>query len=178
MGVFDRLKEQAESDRRECRKRVIGRGGCPAMVGENEIKYVVLTINYRDGVETVKKQIARWLASDANQKLFNDYPERIIDKRNLDSPTRYKALLKFLAASRLYDELGFKAAKDWTRENRRQKDYHPQPFFREKLRKTPHGKHYRGAVFKERRQWEDARDKSKSFLEKEIEHGHAGGAVG
>ena len=178
MGVFDRLKEQAESDRRECRKRVIRRGGCPAMVGENEIKYVVLTINFRDGIETVKEQIARWLASDANQKLFSDYRKRTIDRWNLDSPTRYKELLKYLATWRLHDELGFKKAAEWTKTNRRRKDYHVLPFFREKLRKTPSGMHYTGPVFKDGRQWEDARDKAKSFLAKEIEYGQADRNVG
>jgi len=119
--------------------------------------------------DAVKEQIASWLDSESNKELFQKYYKKPVHKHNLDSPARYKELLKFLAAWRLYDELGLKTAKEWTRENRRQKDYHPQPFFREKLRRTATGRHYRGSVFKERRQWQDAIAKAKAFLAREIE---------
>jgi hypothetical protein len=162
IGVFDQFKRLA-------RKKPLGRI-IPAVVGGDAIKHFVITIDYRDGVDAVKEQIARWLKSESNRKRFKKYHKKPIHKQNPDSPDRYKGLLKCLAAWRLYDDLGFKAAKEWTQKNRRQKDYHPQPFFREKLRKTVGGMHYRGPVFKEERQWQAARHKAKLFLSREIEY--------
>jgi hypothetical protein len=165
-GVFDRFKQQAMSDACEWKKQ---QGHYPAIVGDNEIKYVVLPFNYAEGKHAMKEAFSRWLDTDANRELFKKYYKKPIHKQNPDSPDRYKELLKYLAAWRLYDELGFKAAKEWTRESRRQKDYHPQPFFREKLRKTATGMHFRGPVFKQRPQWQDALVKAKDFLAREIE---------
>jgi hypothetical protein len=167
-GVFDRFKQQAMSDACEWKKR---QGHFPAIVGDDKIKYVVLPFNYAEGKHAMKEAFSRWLDTDANRELFKKYYKKPIHKQNPDSPDRYKELLKYLAAWRLYDQLGFKAAKEWTRESRRQKDYHPQPFFREKLRKTATGMHYRGPVFKARQQWEDAIANAKSFLATEIERG-------
>jgi hypothetical protein len=163
IGVFDRFKRVA-------RRKPLGRI-CPAMLGGDAIKHVVITVDYRDGVDAVKEQFTRWLKSESNRKRFKKYYKKPIHKQNPESPGRYKELLKFLAAWRLYHELGFEAAKEWTQKNRRQKDYHPQPFFREKLRKMPSGMHYRGPVFKDERQWEAATVKAKCFLVGEIEYG-------
>jgi hypothetical protein len=162
IGVFDQFKRLA-------RKKPLGRI-IPAVVGGDAIKHFVITIDYRDGVDAVKEQIARWLKRESNRKRFKKYHKRPIHKRNPDSPDRYKELLKCLAAWRLYDDLRCRAAKEWTQKNRRQKDYYPQPFFREKLRKTVGGMHYRGPVFKEERQWQVARHKAKLFLSREIEY--------
>jgi len=169
MGIFDRFKEQAASDAREWKKHP-GQY-FPAIVGDNGIKYAVLPFDYARGKDAMKKAFSLWLESETNKALFKKYYKKPIHKRNLDSPDRYKELLKYLAAWRLYNELGFKAAKEWTAKNRRRKDYHPRVFFREKFRKTPGGMHYRGPVFKERRQWKGAIANAKSFLATEIERG-------
>jgi len=176
IAVFDRFKQRAK-------EKPLG-GNCPAVVGDDAIKHVVITVDYRDGIDAVKEQFANWLSTEANQKLFDDYDyhNSPIDKRNPDSPTRYKRLLKFLAAWRLYDEFvstlgpkrGLKTAKEWTKDNRRRSDsppYHLLPFFDQKLRQTPTGEHYTGPLFKERRQWIGAINKATSFLKREIEYG-------
>jgi hypothetical protein len=168
MGIFDRFKEQAASDYREWKKH---RGHYPAIVGDNAIKYVVLAINYAEGKDVTKEAVTRWLNTEANRKFFRKYYKKPIHKQNPDSPDRYKELLKYLAAWRLYDELGLKSAKEWTKGNRRHSAYHLRPFFKERLRKTPGGMHYGGSVFKERRQWKDAIANAKSFLATEIERG-------
>jgi hypothetical protein len=177
-GVLDALVQQAKDELTELNQRSDNPHAftfSPAIASDPMpfIKHVIITINYMDGVDAVKEQIAHWLASGENQKLFKKYHKKPIDKQNLDSTSHYKELLKFLATWRLHDELGFEAAKEWTKNNRHRKDYHALPFFREKLRKTPHGKHYTGAVFKERRQWEDAIATAKSDNAIET-HEHAG----
>ena len=168
LRVFDQFKQQAKNEDADDK---IFDDLAPAVVGDGPIRHAVFTIDYRDGVNAVTKQIARWLDGEASKKLFKHYYKKPIHKQNLEAPERYKELLKSIAAWRLYEELGFKAAKEWTKENRRQKDYHPQPFFREKRRRTATGMHYRGPLFKERRQWEAAIDRAKTFL-KELSAGH------
>jgi hypothetical protein len=58
MGIFDRFKETAASDAREWRRR---RGQYPAIVGDNEIKYIVLPINYAEGKDVTQEAFSRWL---------------------------------------------------------------------------------------------------------------------
>jgi hypothetical protein len=174
MGIFDRFKEQAASDEREWKKdpwkKHPGRY-FPAIVGDNGVKYAVLLFDCAQGKDAMKKAFSRWLDTDANRELFKKYYKKPIHKQNPDSPDRYNERLKYLAAWRLYDQLGFKTAKEWTAKNRRREEYHPLLFFKERFRKTPGGMHYRGPVFKERRQWEDAIAKAKAFLATEIERG-------
>jgi hypothetical protein len=166
LRIFDQFKQQAE-------QKPLG-GHCPAIVGDDAIKHAVITVDFRDGVDVVAEQFAHWLATKANRKLFKEYYKEPMHKQNPHSPARYKELLKFLAAWRLYDEFkGFTGAAKWTSENRRRKDFHPQKFFREKLRQTPTGKHYKGPLFKEPRQWEAAIARAKSFLANEIEFGQS-----
>lgn len=137
-------------------------------------QYVVFTIRYTDGVDVVKERIARWLENEENKKLFKQYHKRAIDKGNLDSPQRYKEHLKYLAAWRLYDELGFKKAAEWTKDNRRQQaeQFGNRPFFAEKPKRIVNGeKFFVGPLYKERRDWEGARKNAQSFLRTEIESG-------
>ena len=140
---------------------------------ENEsIHYVVFTINYKDGIDAVRKGISRWLNSEENEKLFGEYYKKTIHKQKPDSPGRYKELLKFLAAWRLYREfagsppnyqLGFKKAAEWTRKSRRQRtdQLRLRPFFREKASKRLNV----SPLYKERREWEAANRIARLFLE-------------
>lgn len=153
----------------------------PPVVGDGPIRHVFITIDYRDGVQAKKEQFGEWLASESNRKIFNKYYKR--PKQDPESAAYYKELLKFLAAWRLYDEFvcklgfnpGLKAAKDWTRKNRRDdadaKDaIRLKPFFRERLSKRLNV----SPLYKERRQWEkEAIDKAKDFLAREIEFGQS-----
>jgi hypothetical protein len=159
-------------------------GPYPATVGDNGIRHVVITFDYRDGVQAVTDLFVHWLNSDANQKLFESYYKKPIHKQNPESPDRYKELLKFLAAWRLYDEFrikldnkpGFKAAKEWTRQNRRQRTdaLRLRRFFREKPSKQLNTK----PLYRDRRDWEAAINTAKSFLAKEIEYGQRAADVG
>jgi hypothetical protein len=171
IGIFDHFKQQAMSDELEWRKQ---QGHHPAIVGDNEIKYVVLPFNYAEGKGAMKEAFSHWLDTDANRKLFKEHCKKPIHKQNPDSPDRYKELLKYLAAWRVYDELGFKKAAEWTKANRREyKDrLLVRRFFREKPRKIVNGKKYFfGPLYKEARLWEAANAKAQSFLVKEIERG-------
>jgi hypothetical protein len=186
-GVFDAFRDQAENASNEFsrwiatpkpeseRKKPIRRVVQPAIVSGAKpfIKHVVITIDYRDGVDAVKEQFARWVTSEENQKLFKSYYKKLISKHDLDLPDRCKELLKFLAGWRLYGELGLKGAVEWTQENRRryQGFGHRLPFFGERLRQTSTGKHYEGPLFKEPRQWEAATANATDFLASEIEFG-------
>jgi hypothetical protein len=123
-GVFDAFRDQAENASNEFsrwiatpkleseRKKPIRRVVQPAIVSGAKpfIKHVVITIDYRDGVDAVKEQFARWVTSEENQKLFKSYYKKLISKHDLDLPDRCKELLKFLAGWRLYGELGLKGA--------------------------------------------------------------------
>jgi hypothetical protein len=185
--VFDAFRDQAENASNEFsrwiatpkpeseRKKPIRQVIQPAIVSGAKpfIKHVVITIDYRDGVDAVKEQFARWVTSEENQKLFMSYYKKLISKHDLDLPDRCKELLKFLAGWRLYGELGLKGAVEWTQENRRryQGFGHRLPFFGERLRQTSTGKHYEGPLFKEPRQWEAAAANATDFLASEIEFG-------
>lgn len=174
MDIFDRFKEQAASDYREWKKH---RGHYPAIVGDNTIKYVVLAINYAKGKDVTKEAFSRWLNTEANRKFFRKYYKTPIHKQNLGSPDRYKELLKYLAAWRLYDELGLKSAKEWTKRNRRQYEdpahgIRLKPFFREK----PGKKLNISPLYKEWQQWKGAITKAKDFLAREIELGQSADA--
>ena len=177
LGTFERFKQKAESDRRDLREHPgAPPGSYPAIIGENAIKRVVITLDYREGRDALKDAVSDWLKGPANEGLFKKYYKKPIHKQNLDSPDRYNELLKFLAAWRLHDELGLTEAKKWTKTQRRKADeppYHSLPFFRQKLRKTPQGKHYVGPVFKDGRQWQAAIAKAKSFIRTEIERAGA-----
>jgi hypothetical protein len=96
-----------ESERKKPIRRVVQ----PAIVSGAKpfIKHVVITIDYRDGVDAVKEQFARWITNEENQKLFKSYYKKLIPKHDLDLPDRCKELLKFLAGLRLYGELGLSA---------------------------------------------------------------------
>jgi len=140
-------------------------------IQNDAVQYVVFTLNYRDGVDAVKEGISRWLDSEENQKLFKRYHKLPFDKQSPDSPVRCKELLKYLAAWRLYDELGFKGAKKWTATNRRRLPGipNPAPFFNEKRKKTGEGqKHFVGPLFKDRREWKAARRIARLFFETEF----------
>lgn len=179
LRIFDRFKQQAD-------EKPLG-GHCPAIVGDDAVKHLVITVDYRDGEPVVKEQFARWLASEGNRKLFKEYHKKQIHKQNPDSPDRYKELLKFLAAWRLCDEFrrelgdkrGLNAAKVWTSQNRRQEAQHPKAraFFREKPEQTTEaqkarfGRQFFGPLYRDSRDWEAAIDKAKDFLEREIEVG-------
>ena len=192
-GIFDRFKEQAASDLREWKKhpRKTRRARhYPAIVGDHEIKYVVLPINYAEGKHAANKAFSLWLDSKANKKLFKKYDKKRADKQKPDPPDRYNELLKFLAAWRLYDELGLEAAQEWTRKNRRQ-DQRPEveriklrAFFREKPEKTTEadkehfGKQFFGPLYRDGRDWEKAIAKAESFLAREIELGQSAADVG
>ena len=167
IGIFDHFKRQAEDMARECKNQVIRVGHYSAITGDGEIKHVVVTINYKEGKEAVKKSLSGWLGSEANEKLFKKYYKTPIHKQNPNSPVRYKELLKCLAAWRIYDELGLKEAKEWTKKYRRQSTerLRLRPFFREKRSKRLNV----SPLYKERQQWDDAKAKAQSFLEKEIE---------
>ena len=148
-------------------------GGWPAIVGRNAIKHSVVTLDYRQGPNAMKKTLLGWLDTPTSKKLFGRYYKRPIPKQNVELPDRFKELLKFLAAWRLYDELGFKGAKDWTKMNRREYEsgsFRVRPFFREKRRKRPGGQYYYGgALFEEKRQWQSAMDGAQAFLENKVE---------
>jgi hypothetical protein len=186
--IFDDFKQQAEELRAQTKqhartpeKSKVQTSRCPAIIGDSEIKHVVITIDYRDGVQAKKEQFGEWLASGLNRKLFDKHYKR--PKQDPESVDHHKELLKFLAAWRLYDEFvcklgfnpGLKAAKDWTRKNRREdadaKDaIRLKPFFRERLSKRLNV----SPLYKERRQWEkEAIDKAKDFLAREIEFGQS-----
>ena len=177
MGIFDRFKQQAMSDEREWRKQP---GHYPAMVGDNQIKYVVLPFNYAEGKKAIKNAFSRWLDTDANRKLFKKYYKKAVLRQNLDSSDRYKELLKYLAAWRLYDELRFKKAAEWTKTNRRQRTdasgiEHVRPFFREMQSKRKHAQMLvLSPLYKEQRDWKAARRAAQSFLQAEIECGGMG----
>jgi hypothetical protein len=160
----DEVKEQAASDAREWKKHP---DQYPAIVGDNEIKYVVLPFNYAEGKDAMEKAFSRWLGSETNKKLFKKYYKKPIHKQNPDSPDRYKEALKYLAAWRLYDELGFKKAAEWTRHNRRERTnvFRLRQFFREKPSKRLNTK----PLYTDPRDWEDAIAKAKAFLAAEFE---------
>jgi hypothetical protein len=86
LRVFDQFKQQAE-------EKPMG-GHYPAIVGDDAIKHLVITVDYRDGEPVVKEQFACWLASEWNRKLFKEYHKKQIHKQNPDSPDRYKALVQ------------------------------------------------------------------------------------
>lgn len=173
LGVFDKFTAHAETAWTAHQERLghVPRGQYPAIVGDESgpARYVVLTLDYSRGEAAMKEAVRQWLDSEENSKLFKRFYKKPIDKSNPNSPSRYTGRLKFLAAWRLLEELGFKAAVQWTKDNRRHKDYHPRPFFGQKLRKTTKGMHYSGGLFKELRQWNDAAESAKSFLSHEIE---------
>jgi hypothetical protein len=185
LGIFDRFKEQAQLAARELRhrrwrRREQGVGHDPAVVGA-AIKHIVVTLDYRAGPGPLKKQIRDWLASEENLRLLDKHHKISIDKRNQDSPDRYKEHLKYLAAWRLYDDLGIEGAMEWTQKHRRQ-DERPnakriklKAFFREKPEKTTEadkqrfGKQFFGPLYSDPRDWEKAIAKAKDFLAREIE---------
>jgi hypothetical protein len=191
--IFDDFKQQAEELRaqaeqaaRTAEKSKVQVSRCSAIVGEGEIKHVVITVDYRDGPAVVTEQFARWLNSNANEKLFEKYHKKLIHKQNPDSPDRDKELLKFLAAWRLYDQfrhklgdkLSLKAAKDWTRDNRRRETERLKlrAFFKEKPSNVVgKDRQFFGPLYSERRDWEHAVAKAKDFLAREIECGQPGG---
>ena len=159
-------------------------------LGENERENIKMYFVFRAGFtkSSVRarcrgdaEKVLAWLSNDANSKLFRDYYRRPIDKRNLHSPNRYKELLKFLAAWRLYDELGFKEAANWTKENRRSRIdssgvERVRRFFREKQNKRTRGSQLiELALYGEQREWKAAIREAQSFLE-EIE-GHQRGVT-
>ena len=174
MGVFDRFKQLAE-DARGCKEPMVWGAHCPPIIGDNEIKYVVVTLNYKGGKDAMKQMFCRWVDNDANQELFKKYYKKPIHKQNPDSAVRYKEFLKFLAAWRLYHELGFEKAAEWTKKNRREdteaKDaIRLKGFFREKPSKGLNV----SPLYKDSRQWEDAIGKAETFLKREIECGGMG----
>jgi hypothetical protein len=180
MGVFDRFKQLAK-DARGCKKPMVWGAHCPPIIGDNEIKHVVVALNYRGGKDAMKQMFCRWVDNDANQELFKKYYKKPIHKQNPDSAVRYKEFLKFLAAWRLYDELGFEKAAEWTKKNRREDTeaedaIRLKPFFREKLlfRKKLSKRLNVSALYEEPRQWEDAIGKAETFLKREIECGGMG----
>ncbi len=144
-------------------------------VQKEAVQYFVFTLNYEDGVDATKEGIFRWLHNEENQKLFGEYYKKPIHKQKPDSPGRYKELLKFLAAWRLYHEfagsppnyqLGFKKAAEWTKKNRRQYTdaLRLKTFFREKPSKGLNI----SPLYKEGRLWEAAIRKAQEFLEAEF----------
>lgn len=171
MHVFDRFKQQAE-DARGCKKPMVWGGHFPAIIGDNVVKHIVVTLNYRGGKEAMKQMFCRWVDNDANHELFKKYYKKPIHKQNPDSAVRYKEFLKFLAAWRLYDELGFEKAAEWTKKNRREDTeaedaIRLKSFFREKPSKGLNV----SPLYKEQRQWKDAIGKAETFLKLEIECG-------
>jgi hypothetical protein len=182
----EELKAQAEQAARTPEKSKVQVSRCPAIVGDGEVKHVVITVDYRDGPAVVTEQFARWLNSDAKEKLFEKYHKKLIHKQNPDSPDRDKELLKFLAAWRLYDQFrhklgdkhNLKAAKDWTRDNRRRETERLKlrGFFKEKPSNVVgKDRQFFGPLYSERRDWEHAIAKAKDFLAREIECGQPGG---
>ena len=141
------------------------------------VEHIVCTLNYRSGKETLVEAFKAWLKANRAGIIRQHYRPPIV-KGSEHSQRRFYEILKSLTAARLYATLDFKTAKEWTKENRRRKNYSPVPFFGQKLRKTPTGKHYIGPLFKERRQWEAAMDNAQSFLAKEFELGESAAAVG
>lgn len=63
IGVFDRFKRVA-------RQKPLG-GICPAVVGDDAIKHVVITIDYRDGVDAVKSPIQRRRARHTSKTILS-----------------------------------------------------------------------------------------------------------
>jgi hypothetical protein len=176
-GIFDRFKQQAMADEREWRDKP---GLYPAMVGDNQIKYVALPFDYSQGKDAMTKAFSRWLGSEANKKLFKKYYKKPIHKQNPDSPDRYKELLKFLATWRIYEKLGFKAARIWTTEKRRQYTdvIRLKRFFREKFREKPSKQLNKKPLYIDEREWADAIAKAKVFLATEIEQESVEGGYG
>lgn len=179
LGVFDRFIKEADAslaNKRRHTGKAIPRGQYPAIVGDEDdaVKYVVLTLDYGRGKEAMSGAVTRWLEDEANKRLFERFYKPPIHKQNRDSPDRYKELLKYLAAWRLYDELGFKAACTWTKDHRCERGdaLLTRPFFREKPRQRPGGKYCLGPLFKERRQWGTAINAARSFLAAEIDGKH------
>lgn len=174
-GVFDQFEKQAESDWADWKQRKgqVRRGQYPAIVGDENhpIRHVVLTLDYSKGVKALEEAVARWLSNEVNTLLFKNYYKKQVDKSNLESPDRYKENLKFLAAWRLCDELGFKGAAEWTGNKRRTREdqLRVRPYFREKKRQKAGGKYFGGPLYQERRQWENTIDKAEGFLAEQIE---------
>lgn len=164
--IFDRLKRQAE----EARKSPMVRGvRCPPMIGDGALRHVVISLNYKEGIEAVKEAFSTWLGSEFNTKLFNDHHKLLTPKQNPHSPDRWKGLLKCLAAWRLYDELKFKGAQEWTRTHCRseiiKEGRRLRPFFR-----AVRGAGLRGRpLFKESRQWKAAKAMAEDCLKAGIE---------
>jgi hypothetical protein len=173
--VFDHLKRQAEDMARKCKTRFISLGDYAAIAGDREIKHVVVTINYKEGKNAVKKRLSDWLGTEANEKLFEKYYKTPIHKQNPNSPVRYKELLKYLAAWRIHDELGLNAAKEWTKKSRRQHEdasgiVHVRQFFREKQSKRTRGSQLvETPLYGDGREWRAAIREARSFLEEEID---------
>ena len=175
--IFDDFKQQAEELRAQTKqhartpeKSKVQTSRCPAIIGDSEIKHVVITIDYRDGVQAKKEQFGEWLASGLNRKLFDKYYKR--PKQDPESVDHHKELLKFLAAWRLYKELDFKAAKEWTRQNRRRETERLKlrAFFREKPSNViEKDRQFFGPLYSDRREWEHAIGKAKDFLAREVE---------
>jgi hypothetical protein len=127
------------------------------------IEHIVCTLNYRSGKEALVKAFGAWLGANRAEILGKHYKPPIV-KGSEHSRIRFKEILKSLTAARLYATLGFKEAKEWTKQNRRRKNHTLVAFFEQKLRKTPTGKHYTGPLFKEQRQWKAAIAKAESEL--------------
>jgi hypothetical protein len=147
---------------------------------KEDVNFVVFTLNYKDGMKAVKEGISRWLHNEENQNLFGKYYMKPIHKQNPDSPDHWKELLKFLAAWRLYNELGFKKAAEWTKKNRRQRRdaggvARVRRFFGEKQTKLKHRQLLvETPLYKEQRYWKDAKRIAQLFLATEIECGVVG----
>jgi hypothetical protein len=180
IGVFDQFKREAEVAKDKLEKQrppqdehpeMVGKNAFkdehPAMVGKNAVKYVVVTLDYREGLAATKQKVSQWLSSPVNKELFEKYYKKPIHKQNPDSADRYKELLKYLAAWRLYDELGLKAAKQWTKKHRRQRAdaLKLRRFFRERSSKALNI----SALYDDGEQWDEAKRRAQSFLATEIE---------
>ena len=158
----------------EKRKGRVPRNEYPAIVGDENypVRHVVLTLDYSRGKATAQKVVDAWLGSKANRQFFKRYYKKEIDKGNRESPVRHKLLLKLLAAWRLFDELGYKAAAEWTKSNRRERvdSLRIRPFFLEKPRQKSGGKYFGGPLFKESLAVESGQKRKRDrFLRKEIE---------
>jgi hypothetical protein len=139
------------------------------------VEHIVCTLNYRDGKDALVYAFRAWLDSNRTGS-FDAYYRPPIRKDSEHSFRHFHEALKNLTAARLYGTLGFRKAKKWTAENHNLKNGAHLAYFGQKvrkklnpglqyLRKRERGAYKGGALFEERRQWEQAVKKSSVALE-------------
>jgi hypothetical protein len=134
------------------------------------IEHIICTVNYRSGKDALVNAFRIWLESNRTELLGRCYRPPIV-RDSEHSLRKFPEILKDLTAARLYETRGFSEAKKWTMQNHKREDGIIQPYFGQKVRKklnpglknlkkSESGAYRGGALFEERRQWENAVENS------------------